>query len=140
MSNIIDYFKGIFSFIGGVIGYFIGGIDGFMLTLIAFVTVDYITGVAVAIIQKKLSSEIGFRGLLRKIIIFALVGVATLLDRHILGGTNVLRTAIIFFYIANEGVSITENAAALGLPIPKKLKDALEQLKDKAEDEEGSEK
>lgn len=137
MTNLGNYFKGVFSAIGGVIGYFVGGIDGFMITLVAFVVVDYVTGVIAAIIQKKISSEIGFHGILKKVEIFLLVGIGTILDHNILGGSNVLRTAIIFFYIANEGISITENAAVLGLPVPKKLKDTLAQLRDKSEEDEG---
>lgn len=140
MTNLGNYFKGVFSAIGGVIGYFVGVIDGFMITLVAFVVVDYITGVIAAIIQKKISSEIGFHGILKKVEIFLLVGIGTILDHNILGGSNVLRTAIIFFYIANEGISIAENAAVLGLPVPKKLKDTLAQLKDKSEEDEGGKK
>ena len=95
--------------------------------------VDYITGVMCAINDKKLSSEVGFRGICRKVLIFFLVGVANILDVQVIGTGSVLRTAIIFFYLSNEGVSLLENAAHLGLPVPQKLKDVLEQLHDRAE-------
>ena len=98
-----------------------------------FAVVDYITGVMCAISDKKLSSEVGFRGICRKVLIFFLVGVANILDVQVIGTGSVLRTAIIFFYLSNEGVSLVENAARLGLPVPEKLKAVLEQLHDRAE-------
>ena len=98
-----------------------------------FAAVDYITGVMCAISDRKLSSEVGFRGICRKVLIFILVGIANILDVEVIGTGSVLRTAIIFFYLSNEGVSLLENAAHLGLPIPKKLKDVLAQLHDRAE-------
>lgn len=123
----------IFTAIGGWLGYFLGGGDGLLYTLIAFSVLDYITGVLCAISDKHLSSAIGFKGIVRKILIFLLVGMAHLLDMHVLGSGSVLRTAAIFFYLSNEGVSLLENAAHLGLPVPKKIKDVLEQLHDRAE-------
>lgn len=126
--------------VGGGVGYFLGGYDGFLYALLAFVIIDYITGVMCAVVDHKLSSEIGFKGICKKVMIFALVGVGHLLDTNILGGGGVLRTAIIFFYLANEGVSLIENAAHLGLPIPKKLREALKQLHDRAEGEDEEEK
>ena len=98
-----------------------------------FAVVDYITGVLCAINDQNLSSEVGFRGICRKVLIFFLVGVANILDVQVIGTGSVLRTAIIFFYLSNEGVSLLENAAHLGLPVPQKLKDVLEQLHDRAE-------
>ncbi len=120
-----------FSAIGGTLGYFLGGMDGMLYTLLVFVIVDYVTGILCAIADKKLSSEVGFNGIARKIIIFTLVGIAHLLDVQILGHVGVLRAMVIFFYVSNEGISIVENAAHLGLPIPDKLKSILQQLKDK---------
>ncbi len=120
---------------GGWLGYFLGGCDGLLYTLLAFVVLDYVTGIMCAVADKKLSSAVGFRGIFRKILIFALVGVGHLLDVQVLGAVGVLRTAVIFFYLSNEGVSLIENAAHLGLPIPAKLKAVLEQLHDRAEKE-----
>jgi toxin secretion/phage lysis holin len=118
-----------FAALGGWLGWFFGGLDGFFYALIAFVVVDYITGLMVAVANKKLSSEVGFKGIFKKVLIFLLVGVGNVVDRQIIGDGSVLRTAVIFFYISNEGISIIENAGRLGLPIPQKLKDVLTQLK-----------
>ena len=120
-----------FTALGGFLGWFLGGADGFLYALIAFVVIDYITGVMCAISDKSLSSEVGFRGICRKVLIFILVGVGNLLDVYILGEAGVLRTAVIFFYLSNEGVPLLENASRLGLPIPEKLKEILQQLHDK---------
>ena len=120
---------------GGFFGWFFGGFDGFLYALLVFVVVDYITGVMCAIADKKLSSEVGFKGLCRKVLIFILVGAANIIDVQIIGTGSVLRTAVIFFYISNEGLSLIENAGHLGLPIPEKLKTVLEQLHDRAEKE-----
>lgn len=130
MNKFITAFRYIFAGIGGVIGAFIGDLDGFVYTLIAFAVIDYVTGVMVAVSEKTLSSQIGFKGVCRKVLIFAMVGIGHLLDVNILGGGDVLRTAVIFFYLANEGISLCENSAKLGLPIPEKLKEVLAQLKD----------
>lgn len=123
----------VFTAVGGWLGYFLGGCDGLLYTLLAFVVLDYLTGIMCAIVDKKLSSEIGFRGIFKKVLIFVLVGIGHLMDLQILGAAGVLRTAVIFFYLSNEGVSLVENAAHLGLPIPAKLKAVLEQLHDRAE-------
>ncbi len=125
----------VFAAVGGWLGYFLGGCDGLLYALIAFVVIDYITGVMCAVADKKLSSEVGFKGICRKMLIFLLVGIASVLDVQVIGNGSVLRTAVIFFYIANEGLSLTENAAHLGLPIPEKLKEVLEQLHDRTEKE-----
>ena len=122
-------------FLGGWLGYFLGGCDGLLIALVVFVAADYITGLMCAIIDKKLSSEVGFKGICRKVLIFILVGIANILDVEVIGTGSILRTAIIFFYLSNEGVSLLENAAYLGLPIPEKLKDVLQQLHDRAENE-----
>ena len=130
----------IFSAVGGWLGYFLGGCDGLLYALIAFVVIDYITGVMCAIINKQLSSEVGFKGIFRKVLIFLLVGISNLIDVQVIGTGAVLRTAVIFFYISNEGVSLLENAGHLGLPIPEKIKTVLEQLHDRAENgKEGNE-
>ena len=121
--------------LGGWLGYFLGGLDGLLIALIVFSALDYVTGVMCAIADKKLSSEIGFKGICRKVIIFMLVGIAHVLDVNVIATGSVLRTAVIFFYLSNEGVSLLENAAHLGLPVPEKLKDVLEQLHDRAEKE-----
>jgi toxin secretion/phage lysis holin len=118
--------------VGGWLGRYLGGGDGLLYALIAFVVVDYITGVMCAIADKKLSSQVGFKGICRKVLIFALVGVANILDVQVLAAGSVLRTAVIFFYLSNEGISLLENAAHVGLPIPEKLKAVLEQLHDRA--------
>ena len=122
-----------FAAVGGWLGYFLGGCDGLLYALIAFVTIDYITGVMAAAADHKLSSEVGFKGICRKVLIFLLVGIGHILDTQVISSGSVLRTAVIFFYLSNEGVSIVENAAHLGLPIPEKLKVVLEQLHDRAE-------
>ena len=130
--NVIQF---VFTAVGGWLGYFLGGCDGLMYALIAFVAIDYITGVMCAIAEKKLSSEVGFKGICRKVLIFLLVGIANILDVQVIQTGSVLRTAIIFFYISNEGVSLLENAAHLGLPVPEKIKVVLKQLHDKSEEE-----
>ena len=124
----------IFAAIGGWLGYFLGGCDKLLIALVMFVVVDYLTGVMCAVADRKLSSEVGFKGICRKVLIFLLVGIANILDVQVIGTGSVLRTAVIFFYISNEGVSLLENAAHLGLPIPEKMKDILEQLHDRAEE------
>lgn len=126
----------IFTAVGGWLGYFLGGCDGLLYALLAFVVIDYVTGVMCAIADKKLSSAVGFKGICRKVMIFLLVGIANILDLQVIGTGSILRTAVIFFYISNEGVSLLENAAYLGLPIPEKIKTVLEQLHDRAEKEE----
>lgn len=129
----------VFSAIGGWLGWFLGGCDGLLYALLAFVVIDYITGVMCAIVNKKLSSEVGFKGLFKKILIFALVGIGHILDSQVIGSGSVLRTAVIFFYLSNEGISLVENAAFLGLPIPGKLKAVLEQLHERSEEDQKEE-
>ena len=124
-----------FAAVGGWLGYFLGGCDGLLFALMAFVVIDYITGVMCAINDRKLSSEVGFRGICRKVLIFLLVGIGHIVDAQVIGTGSVLRTAVIFFYLSNEGVSLIENAAHLGLPVPDKLKAVLEQLHDRSEKE-----
>ena len=126
----------IFTAVGGWLGYYLGGCDGLLYALLAFVVADYVTGVMCAVSDKKLSSEVGFKGICRKVLIFLLVGIANIVDVQVIGTGSVLRTAVIFFYLSNEGVSLLENAAHLGLPVPEKMKDILAQLHDRAEKEE----
>lgn len=123
----------LFTAAGGWLGYFLGGCDGLLLALVIFAVADYITGVMCAVADKKLSSEVGFKGICRKVIIFMLVGIAHIIDVNVIATGSVLRTAVIFFYLSNEGVSLLENAGHLGLPIPEKLKIVLEQLHDRSE-------
>ena len=127
----------VFAAVGGWLGYFLGGCDGLLYALIAFVAIDYITGVMCAISDKTLSSEVGFKGICRKMLIFLLVGIGNIIDVQVLGSPGVLRTAVIFFYLSNEGVSLLENAAHLGLPVPDDIKTVLEQLHDRSNGKEG---
>lgn len=127
-----------FTAFGGFLGWFLGGVDGFLYALIAFTVIDYITGVMCAITDKNLSSSIGFKGICRKVLIFTLVGIGNIVDVYVLGQGGVLRTAVIFFYLSNEGVNILENSAHLGLPIPEKLKEVLEQLHERGGDDDES--
>ena len=127
-----------FTAFGGFLGWFLSGVDGFLYALIAFTVIDYITGVMCAITDKNLSSSIGFKGICRKVLIFTLVGIGNIVDVYVLGQGGVLRTAVIFFYLSNEGVSILENSAHLGLPIPEKLKEVLEQLHERGGDDDES--
>ena len=124
--------------VGGWLGWFLGGCDGLLYALIAFVVIDYITGVMCAINDKTLSSAVGFKGICKKVLIFLMVGIGHILDAKVIGTGSVLRTAFIFFYISDEGISLIENAAHLGLPIPQKLRDVLEQLHNRAEKEENN--
>lgn len=139
MKEFWNVIQAIFVAVGGWLGYFLGGCDGLLYALLAFVVLDYITGIMCAVADKELSSAAGFKGICRKVLIFALVGIGHLLDTQVIGSGSVLRTAIIFFYISNEGLSLVENAAYLGLPIPSKLHKVLEQLHDRAEKEDEKE-
>jgi len=130
MKEIWTYTQMVIAGIGGWLGWLLGGYDGFLFALIAFVVLDYLLGVMCGIVEKHLSSDVGARGIFKKVVIFSLVGVAHIIDQNIIGDGGILRTAVIFFYLSNEGISIIENATRLGLPIPEKLRDVLEQLKD----------
>lgn len=134
MKETIGAMKMAWTALGGALGAVLGGLDGFIMTLTIFVGVDYVTGVLVAITRHKLSSEIGFKGIAKKIAIFCLVAVASLIDANIIKEGNVIRMSVIFFYISNEGISILENVSSLGLPVPNKLKAVLEQLKEEEEE------
>lgn len=129
MKEAINALQLIFTAIGGYIGYFLGGFDGLIYALVAFVVIDYITGLMVAVVEKKLSSGIGFRGIFKKVLIFALVGIGHTIDFYLIEKGSAVRTAVIFFYLSNEGLSIIENAARVGLPIPEKLKTVFTELR-----------
>lgn len=138
MKEFWNTIQAVFTAVGGWLGYYLGGCDGLLIALIVFVVTDYITGVMCAVVDKKLSSAVGFRGIFKKVLIFALVGLGHILDTRVIGDGSVLRTALIFFYLSNEGLSLIENAAHLGLPVPNKLKDVLEQLHKRSEKEDDS--
>lgn len=140
MKEFWNMIQMVFAAVGGWLGYYLGGCDGLLLALVAFSAADYLTGVMCAVSDRKLSSNVGFKGICRKVLIFLLVGTANILDVHVIGTGSVLRTAVLFFYISNEGVSLLENAAHLGLPVPEKIKAVLEQLHDRAEKTETEEK
>ena len=134
MKEFWNMIQAVFTMVGGWLGYFLGGCDGLLFALVVFVAMDYITGVMCAAADQKLSSEVGFKGICRKVLIFMMAGIANVLDVQIIGNGSVLRTAVIFFYLSNEGVSLLENAGHLGLPIPSRLKVVLEQLHERSED------
>lgn len=136
MSKIQIIIDSIAGAVGAVLGFMYGEVSGLFWALIAFMALDYITGVVVAIIEKRLSSEVGFRGLAKKFLILVFVAVGHIADTYILGGTPAAMSAVMLFYIANEGISIIENAAALGLPVPKKITGLMEQIRNKSESEE----
>lgn len=134
----LDEFRLAITLLGTLLAQYIGGFDGLLETLVLFVVADYITGVCCAINERTLSSAIGAKGILRKVLIFLLVTIANVIDNRIIGEDHLLRSAVIFFYLSNEGISILENANRLGLPIPQKLRDFLQQLKDKNDSEKKS--
>ena len=135
MKEIWNWIQVVFATVGGWLGYVLGGLDGFLYALLAFVVIDYITGLMCAVLDKKLSSEVGFRGIFKKVLIFALVAVGHIVDQNVIGDGSVIRTAVIFFYLSNEGISILENTVHIGLPVPQKLKDVLEQLHNSSDKE-----
>lgn len=135
MKEIWNWIQVVFAAIGGWLGYLLGGLDGFLYALLAFVVIDYITGLMCAVLDKKLSSEVGFRGIFKKVLIFSLVAVGHIIDQNVIGDGSVIRTAVIFFYLSNEGISILENTVHIGLPVPQKLKDVLEQLHNRSDKE-----
>ena len=130
MQNVIDKIELTFAALDGFLGWFFGDLDGFLYALIIFVVMDYFTGILAAGVKKELSSAVGFKGIAKKVCIFVLVGIANILDTQVLQNGTAICTAVIFFYLANEGISILENSAAIGIPIPAKLRDMLIQLSD----------
>ena len=135
MKELWNWIQVTFAVVGGWLGYFLGGWDGFLYALLTFVVIDYITGLMCAVLDKKLSSEVGFRGIFKKVLIFSLVAIGHIIDKNVIGDGSVIRTAVIFFYLSNEGISILENAVHVGLPVPQKLKDILEQLHNRSDKE-----
>ena len=119
----------------GLAGWFFGGLDGFVKVLLTFAIIDYLSGIAVAVwVKNNISSSIGFKGITKKCLMFSFVGIAHVLDKYLLGDTQVLRTAVCLFYIGNEGISIIENADALGVPFPQVLRDKFLGLKEHHEE------
>lgn len=129
MKDILNTLQLIFTAIGGYIGWFVGGFDGLVYALVAFFVIDYITGLMVAALERKVSSSIGFKGIFKKVLIFTFVGIGHIVDFHIIKNGSAVRTAVIFFYLSNEGLSILENATKIGLPIPEKLKTIFAELR-----------
>lgn len=125
-----DILKSISTIVLTIIGYLFGEIDGLMYALLTVIIIDYITGTICAIVNKKLCSKIGFRGILKKISILIIVSVSQIIDVSILSDSGILRSSVIAFYIINESISILENSSNIGIPLPKKLKSLLSQLKD----------
>lgn len=118
---------------GAFLGWFLGGGDGLLYALLTFIVIDYITGVMCGVVDHNLSSEIGFSGLLKKVFILCIVGIGHITDLYIIQHGEVLRSAAIFFYMSNEGISILENAVHLKLPVPNVVKQALEKIHETAE-------
>lgn len=135
MKDVVSTLQIVFAALGGYIGWFLGGLDGLLYALLAFVILDYITGVMLAAIEKRLSSDIGFRGIFRKLLIIALVGIGHIIDCYVIEKGGAVRTAVIFFYLSNEGLSILENSTRLGLPVPEKLKSIFLELKEDKKDD-----
>lgn len=131
MKEFWNVIQMVFTALGGWIGFFLGGCDGLLYALILFMVVDYITGVLCGIVDHNLSSEIGLKGILKKVMILLLVGIGNAMDVYVLNQGTVLRTAVIFMSLSNEGLSLVENASYLGVPIPRQLQDVLQQLHDR---------
>jgi len=129
------YIETAFSALGGLLAVFLGGFDGLVQSLVIFAVIDYITGLFNAIIQKNVSSNIGFKGIVKKFVMFLIVGIVSAVDSHLFGimgmDGNIIRDAVICFFLANEGISILENASLLGVPIPDQLKNALLQIRNR---------
>ncbi len=130
MKDVVNTIQLIITAIGGYIGWFLGGFDGLIYSLVAFVVIDYITGLMVAVLEKKVSSSIGFKGIFKKVLIFTFVGIGHIVDFYIIKNGSAVRTAVIFFYLSNEGLSIIENSVKVGLPIPEKLKQVFLSMKE----------
>lgn len=138
MNKVLEILKIIIGAIGGALSWYLGKLDGVIYALVAFMIVDYFTGISVAIVKKELSSKIGLKGVVKKITVLFIVGIANLFDVYVIKTSAILRTTVSFYYMANEALSILENSAILGLPIPKKLKNALKQLKKKGDEKDDS--
>lgn len=128
MDNI---FKNILAGICTVLSFLFGDMEGLMVALIALIILDYISGVIAAAVEKRLSSEVGAKGIAKKIFMLLIVALANIVDINVIGDGHVLKTVTVVFYICNECISLIENAGRIGVPVPKKLLDVLEQLRDK---------
>ena len=131
MDNI---FKSIMAGVCTVISFLFGDMEGLMIALIALIILDYISGVIAAAVEKRLSSEVGAKGIAKKIFMLLIVALANIVDINVIGDGHVLKTVTVVFYICNECISLIENAGRIGVPVPKKLLDVLEQLRDKDDD------
>ena len=131
MKELLTLNKILFSMIGGVIGSLFGELDGILYALLVFIIIDYLTGIFAAVVEKQLSSSIGFRGIFKKIAILFLVSLGHLIDTAIIKQGGTIRTMVIFFYLSNEGLSILENTVRIGLPIPEKLQAILKQINER---------
>ncbi|HFI0253684.1 TPA: holin family protein [Streptococcus suis] len=131
MKELLTLNKILFSMIGGLIGSLFGELDGILYVLLVFIIIDYLTGIFAAVVEKQLSSSIGFRGIFKKIAILFLVSLGHLIDTAIIKQGGTIRTMVIFFYLSNEGLSILENTVRIGLPIPEKLQAILKQINER---------
>ena len=139
MKAVMDKLELAFAAVGGVLGWFLGGFDGFLYALIVFVVMDYLTGVLAAGVRKDLSSEVGFKGIAKKVCIFVLVGIANIVDTQVIHDGAAIRTAVIFFYLPNQGIWILENSTVIGLPVPQQLREMLQQLTEEKHPQEDAE-
>ncbi|HFI0464915.1 TPA: holin family protein [Streptococcus suis] len=135
MQELLTANKVLFSAIGGIIGSIFGELDGFLYALLVFMVIDYLTGMMAATLEKNLSSSIGKKGIFKKVMIIFLVAMAHMIDLHVVKQGGAVRTAVIFFYFSNEGLSILENATRLGLPIPARIRNVLRQLQEEHKEE-----
>lgn len=130
METFLDYFKSMIILLGGLLGWLLGSFDSLVYALIGLVAIDYITGILLAIYEKKISSDIGFKGICKKGLMFALVALGNIIDQYMIGSGSSLRTMLIIFYLSNEGISILENASKMGIQIPERLKNVLLQFRE----------
>ncbi|HEL1996469.1 phage holin family protein [Streptococcus suis] len=131
MKELLTLNKILFSMIGGLIGSLFGELDGILYALLVFIIIDYLTGIFAAVVEKQLSSSVGFRGIFKKIAILFLVSLGHMIDTAIIKQGGTIRTMVIFFYLSNEGLSILENTVRIGLPIPEKLQAILKQINER---------
>lgn len=132
MEKLGSIYNGILAFLGAVFGFLFGDMKGCLVALLCFIMLDFITGVFTGLVEKNLSSEVAWRGIIRKLIEILIVSAAHIFDKYVCGSGDIIFTAVCFLFISTEGISLLENAARLGVPIPKKLVEALSQLKIKA--------
>lgn len=132
MEKLGSIYNGILAVLGAIFGFLFGDMQGCLIALLCFIILDFITGVCTGIVEKNLSSEVAWRGIIRKLMEILIVSAAHIFDKYICGSGDIILTAVCFLFISTEGISLLENAARLGVPIPKKLVEALSQLKIKA--------